>query len=98
MGNVTTDLKNWLAKNGLFARIAINKTTEQVIGIGTMAKIDFRKQILKEMKKRKISIPAMSRIIGCNQQTLYDFFSGRKALGADYLQAVLNELDGKLTF
>ena len=61
-------------------------------------KIDLRKIILSEMKKRKISIPAMSRIIGCNQQTLYDFFSGRKALTADYLQAVLNELGAKIQF
>jgi len=63
-----------------------------------MPKIDLRKIIIKEMKKRKISIPAMSRTIGCNQQTLYDFFAGRKALGADYLQAVLNELGAKIIF
>ena len=50
-----------------------------------MSKIDLRKQILGEMKKRKISIPKMSRTIGCNQQTLYDFFAGRKALGAKYV-------------
>ena len=50
------------------------------------------------MKRRRISVPEMSRRIGCNQQTLYDFLSGRKALGADYLQAVLNELGGKLMF
>ena len=63
-----------------------------------MPKIDLRKILLKEMKKRKISIPAMSRAIGSNQQTLYDFFSGRKALGANYLQAILNELGGKIKF
>jgi len=61
-------------------------------------KIDLRRQILKEMNKRKISIPSMSRAIGCNQQTLYDFFAGRKALGANYLQDVLNELDAKIRF
>ena len=63
-----------------------------------MAKIDLKKQILAEMKKRKISIPAMSRNIGCNQQTLYDFFAGRKALGANYLQALLNHLDATIAF
>jgi lambda repressor-like predicted transcriptional regulator len=63
-----------------------------------MAKIDLRKIILSEMKKRKISIPAMSRTIGCNQQTLYDFFAGRKALTANYLQAVLNELGAAIKF
>lgn len=50
------------------------------------------------MKKRKISIPAMSRAIGSNQQTLYDFFSGRKALGADYLQAIINVLGAEIKF
>jgi len=63
-----------------------------------MMKINLRKEILKQMKKRKISIPAMSRAIGCNQQTLYDYFSGRKNLGAHYLEAILNELGGKLEF
>ena len=63
-----------------------------------MTKVDLRKILLKEMKKRKISIPAMSRTIGSNQQTLYDFFSGRKALGADYLQAILNELGAQIKY
>jgi len=63
-----------------------------------MAKIDLKKQILAEMKKQKISIPAMSRTIGCNQQTLYDFFAGRNALGANYLQALLNRLGATIAF
>ena len=63
-----------------------------------MKKINLRKVLLKEMKLREISKPAMSRAIGCNQQTLYDFFSGKKALGADYLQAILNELSAKIVF
>ena len=61
-------------------------------------KIDFRKQIQRQMKKQEISIPAMSRRIGCHQGTLYDFFAGKKALGADYLQAILRELRGQLDF
>jgi len=60
--------------------------------------VNLRKQITAEMKKRKLSIPAMSRIIGCNQQTLYDFFSGRKALGANYLQDLLNQLGATIKF
>jgi len=63
-----------------------------------MKKIDLKKQILGELKKGKISIPAASRAIGCNQQTLYDFFAGRKALGAGYLQDLLNLLGAKITF
>ena len=63
-----------------------------------MSKIDLRKILLRQMKKQKISIPAMSRAIGCNQNTLYDFFAGRKALGANYLQTVLNELHAEIKF
>ena len=61
-------------------------------------KLDFRKLIIREMKRRKISVPAMSRLVGCNHQTLYDYLAGRKALGADYLQAVLNSLGARITF
>ena len=50
------------------------------------------------MKKRKISVPAMARAIGANQQTLYDFFAGRKALGANYLQDLLNQLGATIIF
>jgi len=63
-----------------------------------MTKIDFRKQIQHQMTRQKINVPEMSRRIGCNQQTLYDFLADRKALGADYLQAVLNELKAKIGF
>ena len=63
-----------------------------------MANIDLRKQILREMKKRKISIPVMARKLECHPGTLYDFFSGRKALGADKLQTILNELGAKIIF
>ena len=60
--------------------------------------IELRKQLKGEMAKKKINTPEMARRIGANQQTLYDYFSGRKALGADYLQAILNELKAKITF
>jgi len=60
--------------------------------------IDFRKSILAEMKLHKISIPKMARIAECNQQTLYDYFSGRTALGADSLAVILNHLGGQLSF
>jgi hypothetical protein len=63
-----------------------------------MSQINLRKQIHKEMKKRKISIPVMARKLECHPGTLYDFFAGRKALGADYLQTLLNELGATLKF
>jgi len=60
--------------------------------------INLRTQIKEEMKKRAISIPSMSHEIKCNQGTLYDFFSGKKAMTADILEKLLNALGGKLTF
>lgn len=61
-------------------------------------KADLHKQILKEMKKQKITIAAMSRRIGCNHLTLYNFFAGRSMLGSNYLHAIIKELGGKLSF
>jgi len=63
-----------------------------------MANTNLRKQIQKEMKRRKISIPVMARKLECHPGTLYDFFAGRKALGANYLQDLLNQLGATITF
>jgi len=63
-----------------------------------MGKIDLRKQIKQQMKKHKISVPAMARKLECHPGTLYDFLSGKKALGADYLETLLNELGAKIQF
>jgi len=63
-----------------------------------MSKIDLRKQIKAEMKRRKISTPAMARKLECHPQTIYDYLSGKKAITADYLETLLNELGGRLTF
>ena len=63
-----------------------------------MTKAELRKQILKEMKEQKITIAAMSRRIGWNHLTLYNFFAGRSTLGSDYLHAVIKELGGKVSF
>lgn len=50
------------------------------------------------MKKQKISVPVMARKLECHPGTLYDFLSGKKALGADKLQTILRELGGRLSF
>jgi plasmid maintenance system antidote protein VapI len=63
-----------------------------------MGKIYLRKQIKQQLKKRKISIPAMARRLECHPGTLYDFLAGKKALGADYLEKLLNELGAKIEF
>jgi len=60
--------------------------------------IDFRKKIRAEMRKRKVSIPKMARKIGCNHQTLYNFFAGRTAMNSSLLEEILSQLDGKLSF
>ena len=60
--------------------------------------IDLRKQIKEQMDLRKISIPAMARRLECHQGTLYDYFAGRKALGADKIEKIVNELGGRLEF
>ena len=63
-----------------------------------MPKINLRKQIQQQMKKQKISIPVMARQLECHPQTLYEYFAGRKALGADKLEAMLRILGGRLVF
>jgi len=60
--------------------------------------INFRNQIKKQLKKQNLSIPAMARRLECHPQTLYDFLSGKKALGSDYLEMILNELNADLSF
>jgi len=63
-----------------------------------MAKIDLRKQIKRQMKKQKISVPVMARKLECHPGTIYDYLSGKKALGADYLEKLLHELGAKIQF
>lgn len=60
--------------------------------------IDFRHRLFAEMKRQGISIPKMARKIGCNHQTLYNFFAGRTSLNSNLLAHILHELDGKLMF
>jgi len=60
--------------------------------------IDFKKSIHAEMKRHKISIPKMARKIGCNHQTLYNFFAGRTSLNSNLLSHILYELSGRLSF
>ena len=62
-----------------------------------MSTIDMRKQIKKAMAKKKINIPEMSRRIGCNQQTLYNYFAGGN-MTSGYIEKILTELGGKITF
>lgn len=59
--------------------------------------IDLRKQIKSQMAKQKINVPEMSRRIGCNQQTLYNYLAGGN-MTAKFLQAILDDLGAKIKF
>jgi transcriptional regulator with XRE-family HTH domain len=63
-----------------------------------MAIMDLKKQIKRQMKKRKLSVPVLARRLECHPGTLYDFLSGRRALGSDKLEKVLAELGGRISF
>lgn len=60
--------------------------------------IDFRNRLIAEMKRQGISIPKMSRLVACNQQTLYNYFAGRTSIGSNLLAAILSQLGGQLSF
>jgi hypothetical protein len=60
-------------------------------------KFELRKKIIQQMAKQIISVPEMSRRIGCNQQTLYNYLAGGN-MTARYISAVLNELGAKISF
>ena len=63
-----------------------------------MSKINLRKQNQQQLKKQKISVPVMARKLECHPSTLYDFKEKKKAMGADYLEKLLNELGAKIQF
>lgn len=54
--------------------------------------MDLRKTITARMRREKISVPAVARQLECNQQTLYNYLSGRSELGAGLLEKLLEIL------
>ena len=63
-----------------------------------MAKLNLRKQIKSQMKKRKLSVPAMARALELNPQTLYNYLAGKSELTAANMERLLDQLGGKITF
>lgn len=57
--------------------------------------MNLREKIQSSLKKAGISIPKLARQIGCNQQTLYNYFAGRSQLSADKVEKILNLLEIK---
>ena len=59
---------------------------------------DLRAQIKTAMKRKKLSVPALARELGLNQQTLYNYLSGKSELTAANLEGLLKHLGGKVVF
>jgi transcriptional regulator with XRE-family HTH domain len=59
-----------------------------------MTKIDFRAEIKKLMKKRKINVPALAREVELNPQTLYNYLAGRTEMTSGNLEKILEFLSG----
>ena len=55
--------------------------------------IDFRKMLKKEMKKRKLSVPALARAVELHHQTIYDYLEGKSQITAANLEKILNFFD-----
>ena len=63
-----------------------------------MAKLNLRKQIKSQMKKRKLSVPAIARALELNPQTLYNYLAGKSELTAANMERLLEQLGGKVVF
>ncbi len=57
-------------------------------------KIDFREQIKKLLKKKKMSIPRLASEVELNSQTIYNYLSGRTEITAGNLEKILMLLQG----
>lgn len=60
-----------------------------------LAKIDFRKEIKKQMKAKRIKTPETARKAELNVQTLYNFLAGKSEMTTANLEAVLEILGFK---
>ena len=57
-----------------------------------MSKIDFRKEIKKQMKSKKVNTPELARQAGLNVQTLYNFFAGKSDMTTSNIETILKIL------
>ena len=63
-----------------------------------MAKPNLRAAIKKQMKKQKLSVPALARALELNQQTLYNYLAGNTEMTADNLLRLIDHLGGSVVF
>lgn len=55
-------------------------------------KIDFRAEIKRLLKKKKMSIPALARKVDLNPQTIYNYLSGKTEMTSGNLEKILELL------
>jgi len=60
--------------------------------------IDFRETIRKSLNSKKMSVPELAKLAGCNQMAIYNYLAGRSQMKADLLSKILNELGAKIEF
>ncbi len=58
--------------------------------------ICFRKLIKKQLKKKKIVIPALARAVDCSNQTIYNYLAEDTEINAALLEKILNYLEIKI--
>jgi transcriptional regulator with XRE-family HTH domain len=61
-----------------------------------MNEIDFRSKIRKVLDRRKMSVPELANLAGCNQMAIYNYLAGRSEMKADLLAKILTALGIKL--
>ena len=59
---------------------------------------NLRKQIKSQMKRRKLSVPAIARTLELNPQTVYNYLAGKTEMTAANLERLIAELGGKIVF
>lgn len=58
-----------------------------------MSKIDFRKEIKKRMKAKRINTPELARRAELNAQTLYNFLADKSEMTTGNIEKILNILE-----
>lgn len=56
-------------------------------------KTDFKNQIKKLMKQKKISVPKLARAVDVANQTIYNYLSGRTDIAASTVEKMLDFLN-----
>ncbi len=57
-----------------------------------MKKVDFRSEIDRLLKKKRMSVPQLAREVDLNPQTIYNYLQGRSEITAGNLERILETL------